>query len=71
MITKERLEQLDREALAAEQAYQTALDAEKVPMMSRFQTTPLSQRVLALRDARDTATVRRYDAAMALERASR
>jgi hypothetical protein len=71
MITQERLDLLEREVAAAEDAYQAALTAERIPMTSRYQPTLLSPRVRALRDARDVASVRRYEAAMTMERAPR
>jgi hypothetical protein len=71
MNSKEQLDQLDRAAIAADEAYQSALAAEHVPMTSRYQSALLSPHVRALKDARDAASVRRYNAAMSIERGTR
>jgi len=68
MITKDRLESLDRAATAADEAYQAALDAEHASIMSRYQPTLLSPRLLALKEAADSASLRRSDAMMTYDR---
>jgi hypothetical protein len=68
MITREQLDQLSRDADAAEEAYQTALDTEQISMMSRYQPALLSPRVQALKHASDTALLRRSNATRAYER---
>jgi hypothetical protein len=68
MITKERLDLLNHEAEAADDAYETALQSEHVTMRHRYQPTLLSARILALREARDTALLRRSNAMFAYER---
>jgi hypothetical protein len=68
MITKERLDLLTREAEAADDAYETALGSEHISLMHRYQPTLLSPRILALKEARDTALLRRSNARIAYER---
>jgi hypothetical protein len=68
MISKERLNLLNREAEAADDAYETALQSEHVSMRHRYQPTLLSPRILALKEARDTALQRQSDARFAYDR---
>jgi hypothetical protein len=70
MITREQLDQLGRAAEAAEDAYLTALDAEHMSMMSRYQPALLSPRLRALKDASDTALLRRSHAISLYDRAA-
>jgi hypothetical protein len=64
MITKERLDVLDREAVAADLAYQTAVTVERGarPASFRNQSGSQSSRLGALKQAWDLASRRRYDA---------
>ncbi|MGH6981048.1 MAG: hypothetical protein ACREFC_07555 [Stellaceae bacterium] len=71
MVAKEQLDSLDRAVIAADEAYQSALDSEHAPMMSRYQPSLLSPRVRALKDAADLASLRRHQAAIDYDRAAR
>jgi hypothetical protein len=64
MITKERLDVLDREAVAADLAYQTALTVERGERPAAFRNPSggQSSRLGALKQAWDLASRRRYDA---------
>jgi hypothetical protein len=68
MITKEQLDLLYRDADAAEDAYQTALGTEHTSLMSRYQPALLSPRIRALKQASDTALLRRSNGSRAYER---
>jgi hypothetical protein len=68
MMTKERLDLLNREAEAADDAYELARESAHMSMASRYQPALLSPRVRALKDARDAASMRLSDANMAYDR---